>query len=423
MQASVTTLDIELLPWQTTAIQNSEDERFQVIAAGRRCGKSRYVAWRLLLTALNNDPGEVWYVGLTQGNARDVMWGLLHELGRDVIKSSHVNNLQITLVNDRKISLKGSDRPETMRGSSLKFVALDEAAFMKPYVWEEILRPALSDRQGDAVFISTPEGRNWFYDLYVYAETANDDEWASYHLTTYDNPIVARKEIDAAKRSMSSMAFHQEYEASFNAKESEYFKESWLKFSDKEPEIGDYFMAIDVAGFKTNMEKKVGRRDNTAISVVKVNEDGWWVKEIKYGRWGFDETVRHIFHLAQRYKPLAIGFEKGVGQQALMSPLQDMMRRHSKFFRIELLTHGNQNKEARILAALQMRMEHGRIKLSSGEWNTKFLDELLNFPTPLVTDDLVDSLAYIDQMAHETYIDIEDFEGEELEPLDWIAGY
>lgn len=419
----MTAIAVNFLPWQTKAYKGSEEERFQVIAAGRRCGKSRYVAWRLLLAALDESPGEVWYVGLTQGNARDVMWGLLHELGREVIKSSHVNNLQITLVNGRTISLKGSDRPETMRGSSLKFVALDEAAFMKPYVWEEILRPALSDRQGSAVFISTPEGRNWFYDLYLYADVSGDEDWAAYHLTTEDNPMIPKKEIENAKKSMSSMAFNQEYNASFNAKEGEYFKEEWLKFSAKEPEIGDYFMAVDVAGFKTNLEKKTGRRDNTAISVVKVNEDGWYVKEIKYGRWGFDETVRNIFHLVQKYRPLAVGFEKGVGQQALISPLQDMMRRHGRFFRIELLTHGNQNKEARILAALQMRMEHGRITLNTGEWNEKFMDELLNFPTPLVTDDLVDSLAYIDQMAHEGYVDIEDLEIDNFEALDWAAGY
>ena len=139
----MTELNVKLLKWQQTVWKNNE--RFQVIAAGRRCGKSRYAAWRMIVSALDSGAGDVWYIGLTQGNARDIMWSLLHDLARPVIKSSHVNNLQITLINGAVISLKGSDRPETMRGASLKLAVLDEAAFMKPSVWEEIIRPALAD--------------------------------------------------------------------------------------------------------------------------------------------------------------------------------------------------------------------------------------------------------------------------------------
>jgi phage terminase large subunit-like protein len=181
-------LEVKLLDLQKEVL--TDGKRFQVIAAGRRCGKSRYAAWRMVVAALDGTPGEVWYVGITQGNARDIMWKLLHDIARPVIKSSHVNNLQINLINGATISLKGADRPDTLRGSSLKLAVLDEAAFMKPSVWEEIIRPALSDQKGKAIFIGTPEGRNWFYDLYVYAEMAGDEDWCSYHFTSYDNELL-----------------------------------------------------------------------------------------------------------------------------------------------------------------------------------------------------------------------------------------
>jgi predicted phage terminase large subunit-like protein len=413
-------LNVELLKWQQQVW--TDGKRFQVIAAGRRCGKSRYSAWRMIVAALDGKPGEVWYVGLTQGNARDTMWRLLHELAGPVIKSSHVNNLQITLINGATISLKGSDRPETMRGSSLKLVVLDEAAFMKPFVWEEILRPALADQKGSAVFISTPDGRSWFYDLYVYADQSDDEDWVAYHLTSYDNELLDSKEIDAAKRSMSTMAFTQEFMASFNARESELFKEDWLIFDEEEPEIGDYYIAIDPAGFEQLGKKGNKRLDDTAIAIVKVNEKGWWVKEIKYGRWTFDETVRHIFHAVQKFRPISVGIERGIAKQAMMSPLMDMMKRHNLFFRIEELTHGNINKANRVINALQGRMEHGRIVFNKGDWNIKLVDQLMQFPSPLTHDDLIDSLSYIDQLAHVAYSGNWE-EYDDFEILDAVAGY
>jgi predicted phage terminase large subunit-like protein len=413
-------LDVKLLKWQQQVW--TDGKRFQVIAAGRRCGKSRYAAWRMIVTALDGKPGQVWYIGITQGNAREIMWTLLHDLARPVIKSSHVNNLQITLVNGAVISLKGADRPDTLRGSSLKLAVLDEAAFMKPSVWEEIIRPALADQKGRAIFIGTPDGRNWFYDTYIYADQGDDPDWVAYHFTSYDNEVLDKNEIEAAKRSMSTMAFTQEFMASFNARESELFKEEWLKFDDEEPDDGDYYIAIDPAGFEQLGKKGNKRLDDTAIAIVKVNEDGWWVKEIKYGRYSFDETVRHIFHAVQKYRPVSVGIERGIAKQALMSPLMDMMKRHNLFFRIEDVSHGNINKTNRIVNALQGRMEHGRITLNTGDWNLKFIDQLLQFPSPLTHDDLIDALSYIDQLAHVAYSG--NFtEYDDFEILDAVAGY
>ena len=113
----------------------------------------------------------------------------LLDVGKDVIKNSHVNNMQITLINDVIISLKGADRPETMRGVSLSYLVMDEYADMKPDVWELILRPALADYSAPALFIGTPMGRNHFYDLYRNAEIGDDPDFAAWHYTSYDNNL------------------------------------------------------------------------------------------------------------------------------------------------------------------------------------------------------------------------------------------
>jgi len=417
----LTDLNIELLPWQQEVW--SDDTRFKIVAAGRRTGKSRLAAWLLIVNALESSKGNVFYVAPTQGQARDIMWQTLLELGNPVIVSSHINNLQIKLINGATISLKGADRPETMRGVSLKFLVMDEYADMKPEVFEQILRPALADQKGNALFIGTPMGRNHFYELYQYAELDDDPTYKAWHFTSYDNPLLDAEEINVAKKSMSSYAFRQEFMASFEARGSEMFKEDWVKFGES-PEYGDYYIAIDLAGFEevNKQRTKNSKLDETAIAVVKVNDSGHWhVENIVHGRWELSETARKIFEVVRDYKPVGIGIEKGIARQAVMSPLTDMMKRYGMFFRVDELTHGNKKKTDRVMWALQGRFENGFVTLDKGEWNSRFLDQLFQFPDPLTHDDLVDSLAYIDQLAKIAYT--YDFEIDDHEVLDTVTGY
>ena len=416
----MTDLNVQLLPWQQEVY--SDPTRFKVVAAGRRTGKSRLAAWLLIINALQTDKGQVFYVAPTQGQARDIMWQTLMELGNPVITGAHINNLQIKLVNGATISLKGADRPETMRGVSLKFLVMDEYADMKPDVWEQILRPALADQKGSAMFIGTPMGRNHFYELYKLAELGDDETYKGWHFTSYDNPILDPDEIDTAKKSMSSYAFRQEFMASFEARGSEMFKEDWVHFGE-EPEDAQYYIAIDLAGFEEVNKKRTKntKLDETAIAVVKVGTDGWYVDNIIHGRWSLDETASKIFQAVRDYEPVSVGIERGIAKQAVMSPLTDLMKQYGRFFRVEELTHGNKKKTDRVMWALQGRFENGQIELRKAEWNNRFMDQLFQFPDPLTHDDLVDALAYIDQLAKVAYN--YDFEIDDHEILDIVAGY
>ena len=416
----MTELNIQLLDWQKQVWADST--RFKIVAAGRRTGKSRLAAWMLIVNALQADKGHVFYVAPTQGQARDIMWQTLLELAHPIVTNAHINNLQIKLVNGATISLKGADRPETMRGVSLKFLVMDEYADMKPEVFEQILRPALADQKGGALFIGTPMGRNHFYDLYKYAELEDDESYEAWHFTSYDNELLDPEEIDLAKKSMSSYAFRQEFMASFEARGSEMFKEDWVKFGET-PEIGDYYISIDLAGFEDVSKKRTknSKLDESAIAVVKVNENGWHLENIIHGRWDLAETARKIFEAVRDYRPISVGIERGISKQAVMSPLMDLMKQRGRFFVVEELTHGNKKKTDRIMWALQGRFENGQITLGKGEWNSRFLDQLFQFPDVLTHDDLVDAFAYTDQLAKVAYS--YDFEIDDLEVLDVVTGY
>lgn len=424
---SNTEFNISLLPWQQECWD--APERFQVIAAGRRCGKTEYACYRLLVAALTATKGETWYVGNTQGQAKDNLWFKLLEIGAPVIVKSHVNNLQVTLINGQRITLKGADRPDTLRGSFLNLLVLDEYATMKPETWDEILRPTLTDMKAPAIFIGTPAGRNHFYDLYSYADIGGDEDWKAYHYTSYANPFLDKSEIESAKRTMSSFAFKQEYEASFSARESAHFKEEWMLFNDKEPDGGEFVIPVDLAGFADETSKaKKGRRDNSAIAVVKVGEFedeqgkyNWWVKDIIAGRWSLDETARKMFSAVTFNQARSFGIERGIAKQAVAQPLSDMMRKNNRYFRIEELSHGNKNKTDRILWSLEGLMENGLIRFNKGDWNAPFMDELFQFPDRLTRDDMVDALSYTGQLANLTYT--AEWEYDDFEPLDEIAGW
>jgi hypothetical protein len=383
-------LNFQLLPWQQEVY--SDDHRFKVIAAGRRCGKSRLAATTLIIEALKCPPGSaVLYVSPTMGQSRQIVWDLLLDLGRDVIQSSHVNNLDITMVNGARIYVRGADRPDTLRGVSLTYAVLDEVADIKPEAWEQVIRASLSDRKGRGMFIGTPKGRNWFYDLWKLGQDDQDKDWKSWHFTTQDNPLIDPTEIESAKKTLSSFAFKQEYLASFSNAGADVFKEEWIKYG-VEPEYGSYFVAVDLAGFEEVAKQAANskkRLDESAIAVVKVTDDGkWFVKEIEHGRWDVRETAAKILMKMRDYRPLSIGIERGALKNAVLPYLSDLMRKNNVYSHIVDLTHGNRKKTDRIIWSLQGRFEHGRIVLNSEEdWDT-FVDQLLMFPSQGVHDDL-----------------------------------
>lgn len=416
-------LSWSLLPWQIECWQ--DPSRFKVIAAGRRCGKSNLAIKMLLAKALEAPEGSaVLYVAPTLGQARQIAWDALLEQGREVIKAAHVNQMDVTLITGRKIHIRSGENKDALRGLKLHFAVVDEAAFVPEEVFTKIIRPALADLKGEAVIISTPEGRNHFYEWFKLGKEGTNPEWKSWHLTTRDNPTIPPEEIEEARKTLSTFVFKQEFEANFNNAGQEIFKEEWLK-KGKEPQYGSYVIAIDLAGFEEvgkNPGAVKSRLDESAIAIVKVTDEGdWWVKEILHGRWDIKETAAKILVAIKEYQPIAVGIERGALKNAVLPFLNDLMRKNNTYAHITDLTHGNKRKQDRIAWALQGRLEHGRITFNEEENWQEAWDQISMFPTAGLHDDLVDALSYVDQLAISNYN--QDFETDDFEPLDITIGY
>jgi len=187
--------------------------RFKVLNAGRRFGKTFLALIMLFVFAVNNANAICWYVAPTYKQAEQIAWADLKNMVPEAyILRKDETDLSITLRNNSVIALRGSDNPDSLRGPGLDALVLDEAAFQKKEVWK-VMRPMLADKKGWCLFISTPKGYNWFFDLYNSAE--NRKGWERFQYTTADGGNVDPEEIEDAKSELDEKTFNQEFLASF----------------------------------------------------------------------------------------------------------------------------------------------------------------------------------------------------------------
>ena len=209
------TLDLSLRPAQGEVF--SAKNRFRVLVAGRRFGKS-YLSCIELFTKALERPGETFfYCAPTYRMAKDIAWKTLKKIvPKEYIRTKNETDLRLDLINDSTIELKGTENAMALRGRSLSGVVLDEAAFMDAEVWFEVIRPALADKEGWALFISTPDGTaSWFYDLWCFVEEDTSDLWKRWSFTTIEGGNVSPTEVEAARAQLDQRTFRQEFEASF----------------------------------------------------------------------------------------------------------------------------------------------------------------------------------------------------------------
>ena len=183
---------------------------------------------------------KIFYVAPTFRMGKQIIWEdlKLQLTRRKWVRKINESELVVTLINGSRISVRSADNPDSMRGVSLDFAVLDECAFMDRSVWTDVLRPTLSDRQGGALFISTPQGFNWFYDLWRFAHS--NENWSAFQYTTLQGGNVSAEEIEAARSDLDLKTFQQEYEASFeNAGHMIYYafdnRESVFKYDGEVP--------------------------------------------------------------------------------------------------------------------------------------------------------------------------------------------
>jgi predicted phage terminase large subunit-like protein len=336
----------------------------------------------------------VWWVGPTYSIAR-LGWREAKFLASQIPGSiPHKGSLTIDFSSGGMIAFRSSDVPENLRGEGLDLLIMDEADFQPEEVWSEVLRPALADRKGAAIFISTPniEG-GWFNRIYLSGQLGNPDNVPylnkpnasadnikSWQFSSYTNPYLDYKEIEKAKEELPSIIFRREFLAEFVSVVGARVKREWLKYVDNIPSNLTVSMGVDLA-----ISEKASA-DYTAIVVLGRDPTGiLYVLDAQRIRASFAEQIIFIKQTADKWKPEIIAVEDVGYQRSIIQTLNHQT---------SLNVHGvrpDRDKIARF-SPLEARFEQGQIYLNRN-LPIPFEAELLSFPVA-EHDDFCDAFGY-----------------------------
>ena len=195
-----------------------QTKRWGVVVCHRRFGKTVWAINHILRDAILSQESNprFAYMAPTYRQAKNVAWDYLKQFAGQIPGVRfHETELRCDLPTGARISLLGAENPDSLRGIYLDGCVMDEVAQMPENVFPEVIRPALSDRRGWAVFVGTPMGHNAFFDLYEQAKAS--DEWLTVVYRASETALLDDEELDAARAMMSVDQYAQEFECSWNA--------------------------------------------------------------------------------------------------------------------------------------------------------------------------------------------------------------
>jgi len=223
---------------------------------------------------------------------------------------------RIDILGGGMIAVRSAHYPDSLRGEGLDLAVLDEAAFMEPRVWPEIVRPMLATSRGRALFLSTPFGRNWFWEQYKLGLDDEVEEWASFHYTSASSPFIAREELRSIRRQTSEQVWRTEYLAEFDEDSGQVFRglqATARPASADGPEAGHVY----VAGIDW------GRHHDYTVIVIIDATTGRMVALDRFNAIGWSLQRGRLRALAAHWRPQVIWAEANSIGAPNIEALQD----------------------------------------------------------------------------------------------------
>lgn len=346
----------DLHPKQLEVAQSSA--RFKVCAAGRRFGKSRLGSALCVSEGLKGK--RAWWIAPSYPVAM-VGWRMIKKLSAKIpgVKIKQ-GDYTVEYPYGGEVRVRSADNPDSLRGEGLDLAVLDECAFMREETWNEVLRPALADRLGRAVFISTPKGRSWFWRIYQNGVNG-EDGWESWQLPTASNPYIDAKEIEAAREQLPEIIFRQEFLAEFIESDGGVFRrvQEAAVLEAREPQADKQYVAgVDVAASV----------DYTVVSVLDA-ESKEMVYMDRFNRVDYPVLINRLESVYHRYHLTSMVVESN----SIGRPVIDELV--TRGLNIVPFTTTSATKQS-IIQSLQSAFENGQIQVLN---DAVLVGELLSF--------------------------------------------
>lgn len=346
----------------------AERSRYNVACLGRRTGKTV-----LGLDVLIDLPGgaldgrPVAWMSPTYKLLEDT-WLMARRWLQPIIARQDSQQKRLELMTGGVLDFWTLDDPDAGRGRKYARVVIDEAATARHLreAWEQAIRPTLTDYRGDAWFLSTPKGRNFFSELYERGQVDTTWGWRSWQMPTTENPYIDPNEIEAAKQDLPSLVFRQEYLAEFVDFGGSAVRREWIKVGAA-PDGLSTVMGVDLA-----ISSKQDA-DYSAIAALSRDANGnIYIRDVQRTRAPFHQVLQFIKSMAARWAPTLIAIEQVQYQAAVV---QELLRTTGLPVRG---VRPDKDKLTRF-QPLAARYEQGLVWHNPG-LNKEFEDELLSFP-------------------------------------------
>lgn len=260
----------------------ADEARFVLLRAGRRWGKTQLAAHKLIREATGNPGSMNWWVSQSDKTVRRGYRAVLKQLPRELLAteppSENANDRILRLKNGSQIEFYTAGTPDALAGEGVDFVVVDEAALIEERVWFQLIRPTLSDTGGRALIISTPRGRNWFWQLCRRGEKGG--LYSSHHFKSTDSPYVDEDEVEDARQTLPDLIYRQEYLAEFVANAASMFSVTDDVIDTLHPPEGHVVVGVDLAK-KADFTVIAGiNATNRRVCVYeRLNDTSWPIQE------------------------------------------------------------------------------------------------------------------------------------------------
>ena len=365
----------------------SSEAKFHIVSVGRQWGKSMMAMNLMMYWAFNQAPCKLLWVAPVYSQTDKVQ----KEIEQAITSSNHIDSINystnyLKLKNGSEIYFRSSERYDNIRGYTFDYAVIDEAAFMKAEAWREAIRPTLAVHGKKVLFLSTPKGKNWFYELFG---LANDNQnYRSYKAASIESPFITQDEVDDARLTLPPNVFKQEYEAEFLDDGGEVFIGLKDITFDRYPKTGSkYFAGIDLGRHEDFTVCTIINDKNQVVEVYRANQKPW------------EQLINEVAEVINKYNAIASVEVNSMGD-VIYEQLKNKVRRitpftttaKSKVDIIEQLMYAINNRELSIPSESLFKPLYSELSHFTYEYSPKTRSVKYGAPTGH-HDDCVMSLA------------------------------
>ena len=255
----------------------SSAAKYHVACVGRQFGKSMMAMNLALYWMINDGPVKVLWVSPVYSQTTKVQKELMQAIGASgLVKNCNYSENYIALKNGSEIIFRSAEKYDNIRGMTVDYGILDEAAFMKEDAWKEAIRPVFMVRGKKVLFISTPKGKSWFYELFQLAKSPDYQNYQSYTGTSYDTPYIDVEEIADAKKTLPPNVFEQEYLAKFIDSGGEVFSNLEKNLIPLYPApVGKVYCGIDLGKQEDFTVATFMDSQGQVVDIYRANAQEW----------------------------------------------------------------------------------------------------------------------------------------------------